>query len=254
MSDDLAIETRGLGKLYGDFAALADLDLRVRRGTLTGFVGPNGAGKTTTFKLLAGLIAPTTGTAAILGFDVQQHPVEVKRRLGIVFDDTGLYEHLTPREFLRFIGGAFGIDRATIADRSARLLDLFSLAEKADALCRELSLGMRKKLELSAALLHDPAVLLLDEPLSGIDPIDARVVKDVLRDRVARGVTVLLSSHVLETIETLCDEVAIVDGGRLVAQGPVADWRDRVKAAPGSSLESIFLALVDSRRERSELW
>ena len=254
MSEVLAIETRGLGKQYGDFVALTDLDLRVRRGAMVGFVGPNGAGKTTTFKLLAGLMTPTTGTAAILGHDVGQHPLAVKRQLGIVFDDTGLYEHLTPSEFLRFIGGAFGLDRATIADRSARLLDLFSLAEKAASLCRELSLGMRKKLELSAALLHDPAVLLLDEPLSGIDPIDARVVKDVLRDRVARGATVLLSSHVLETIETLCDEVAIIDGGRLVAQGPVAGLRDRVRAAPGSSLESIFLALVDSRRERPQLW
>jgi len=254
VSDSLAIETRGLGKSYGDFVALADLDLRVRRGSLTGFVGPNGAGKTTTFKLLAGLMRPTAGTATILGYDVQQHPVEVKRQLGILFDDTGLYEHLTPREFLRFIGGAFGLDPATLVDRSARLLDFLSLADKQDALCRELSLGMRKKLELAAALLHDPALLLLDEPFTGIDPIDARVVKDVLRDRVARGATVLLSSHVLETIETLCDEVAIVDGGRLVAHGPVAGLRDRVQAEPGSSLESIFLALVDTRRERSTLW
>jgi len=254
LSDDLAIETHGLGKSYGDCVALADLDLRVRRGTLTGFVGPNGAGKTTTFRILAGLLRPTSGTGVVLGHDVQRRPVEVKAQLGIVFDDTGLYEHLTPREFLRFIGGAFGLDRRTIADRSVRLLDLFSLADKADGLCRELSLGMRKKLELGAALLHDPALLLLDEPLSGIDPIDARMVKDVLRDRVARGATVLLSSHVLETIETLCDEVAVVDHGRLVAHGPVQGLRDRVHAEPGSSLESVFLALVDSRRERTPLW
>jgi ABC-2 type transport system ATP-binding protein len=243
-----------LTKSYHDLVALAPLDLCIPRGTLAGFVGPNGAGKTTTFRLLAGLLSPTAGRASILGHDVATQPEVAKHHLGIVFDDSGLYDHLTPREFLRFIGGAFGLDRAVIAERTPHLLDVLSLTDKQDTLCRELSLGMRKKLELAAALLHDPGVLLLDEPFSGIDPIDARVVKEVLRDRVDRGATVLLSSHVLETIEAMCDEVTVIDGGNLIAQGPVEGLRERVQAPPGSSLESVFLALVDPRRERAKLW
>ncbi len=250
-----AVEAEGVSKSFGSVTALVEVTLKVRRGCLFGLVGPNGAGKTTMIHILAGLLRPTRGSARVLGFDVTAQALEVKRRLGVVFDEPALYDHLTPQEFLRFVGEAYGLSRREIRLRTARLFELLTLEEKADALCRELSHGMRRKLELAAALLHEPRVLLLDEPLSGIDPIDAAVVKEVLRVQAKRGVTVILSSHVLDVLEPLCDEVGVLHRGRLVAQGDLDALRERVRLGRDDTLEAVFLKLVAApTKDVRRLW
>jgi len=253
---ELAIETAGLTKRFGNVEALVDLTLQVRKGCLFGFLGPNGAGKTTTLRLLTGLLRPTAGSARVLGYDVVVHPLEIKRRIGVVFDEPALYEYLTPREFLRFVGEAYRLPHREIERRSERLLEFLTLTDKADALCRELSHGMRHKLDLAAALLPDPEVLFLDEPLTGIDPIDARAIKEALRTFVRRGGTVFLSSHVLDVVERLCDEVGILHRGRLLAQGDLETLRERVRSGgrEAETLEDVFLRLVGAGPKGGWIW
>jgi len=256
VNPEWAIETEGLTKRFGEVTALLGLSLRVRKGCLFGFLGPNGAGKTTTLRLLTGLLRPTAGSARVLGWDVVRHPLEVKRRIGVVFDEPALYEYLTPREFLAFVGEAYGLPRREIERRTTRLLEFLTLADKADALCRELSHGMRHKLELAAALLPDPEVLFLDEPLTGVDPIDARAIKETLRAFVRRGGTVFLSSHVLDVVERLCDEVGILHRGRLLAQGDLEALRERARSGgrEAETLEDVFLQLVGAGPKEGWLW
>lgn len=235
------IQTIQLTKQYGSLTAVNKLDLQVRSGELFGFLGPNGAGKTTTIRMLTGLLKPTSGSALVAGYDILSEPLKVKGAIGYLAETPFLYEKLTGTEFLRFIGDLYGVPREQIAQRGARLLELFELDTKADALIGSYSHGMRQKIGLASVLLHNPKLIFLDEPTTGLDPRSARIVKDVLRGLVDKGVTVFMSSHILEIVENMCDRVGIIKGGELVSVGTIDELRGRNQ---GSSLEDIFLSLT----------
>jgi ABC-2 type transport system ATP-binding protein len=237
------IVTRGLCKSYGAVAALRGVSFQVHAGEVFGFLGPNGAGKTTTIRILTGLLRPTDGSATVAGFDVVRQPLEVKRRIGYVADGPFLYPKLTGREFLAFIAALYRMDRRTAAAQADELITLFELTDKADELVEGYSHGMRQKLALAAALVHDPQVLFLDEPTSGLDPRSARTVKDLLLGLAQRGRTVFFSTHVLEIAQNMCDRVAIINGGELIAIGTLDELRAQARAGE-ASLEDIFLELT----------
>jgi ABC-2 type transport system ATP-binding protein len=226
-----------------------DLNLTVNQGELFGFLGPNGAGKTTTIRMIVGLLRPSAGTVNVAGYDVQQEPIAVKRMVGYLAQTPLLYERLTGREFLRFLGGLYGLGDKKTDTRTENLLDLMELSEKADQLIKSYSGGMRHKIGLAGALLHEPPVLLLDEPLAGLDPYSARRVKDLLRDLCRRGSTVFLSTHILEIAERVCDRVGILDQGRLVAEGTMEDLRTQAQSSEETTLEDLFLKLTGSETE-----
>jgi len=245
-----AIVCRGLVRRFGAVTAVDGLDLVVPAGVVFGFLGPNGAGKTTTLKMLTGLIRPTSGTAEVAGHDVVREPLEVKRRIGVVPETLALYERLTANEYLELVGRIHGLEPDRIERRRAGLLDSLDLADRANHLAVDYSTGMRKKLALAAALLPSPRILFLDEPFEGIDPVSSRTIKDILRRlAVERGVTVFFSTHIMELVEKLCDEVAIIDRGRLVAQGTLEELREDASAGVSASLEDVFLSLVRARPE-----
>lgn len=237
-----AIETHHLTRRFGEATAVDALDLTVEAGTFFGFLGPNGAGKSTTLEMLTGLLEITSGSAAVLGFDVVRQAVEVKRRIGVVPEELALFDRLTSWEYLSFVGRMYGLDRATIHARSEELLEVMELTDR-KKLIVDYSHGMRKKLAISAALLHDPELLFLDEPFEGIDAVSSRLIKDILGSLLARRVTIFLTSHILETVERLCGEVAILHRGRLVAQGSVEQLRAGRPGGP-ETLEELFLSLV----------
>jgi ABC-2 type transport system ATP-binding protein len=248
---ELAVETEGLRKIYGDVAAVDGLDLCVRSGTLFGFLGPNGAGKSTTIRMLTGLATKTAGRATVLGYDLDRDPVEIKRRIGVVLEELVLFDRLTGEEYLTFVGRMYGLDAPLIRSRSGELLDLMELPRERKKLVVDYSHGMKKKLAFSAAVLHEPRLLFLDEPFEGIDAIAARLIKSLMRSLLDRGVTVFLTSHILEIVEKLCSDIAIIHEGKLVAQGSLAELQrgvavasDRV-AASTATLEEIFLSLVE---------
>jgi ABC-2 type transport system ATP-binding protein len=238
------IRTIGLTKHFGSLEAVRDLSLTIESGELFGFLGPNGAGKTTTVRMLVGLLQPTAGTAIVAGHDVLEEPLEVKRSVGYLAEVPYLYEKLTGAEFLRFVGGLYGLSDSESDERAERLLDLFDLAEKRDQLVQGYSRGMRQKLGLSAALLHEPQVLLLDEPLAGFDPRSAARAKEVLRGLCSRGVAVMMCTHVLEIAERVCDRIGILDEGRLIAVGTMEELRRQAHSAAGATLEELFLRLT----------
>lgn len=244
------VRAAGLSKAYGKLIAVRDVNLEVGAGEVFGFLGPNGAGKTTTIRMLTGLVRPTGGSAQVAGFDVLTESREVKRRVGYVAEAPYLYQKLSGREFLAFMAGLYGVAADVARQRAERLLDLFELADKADALVETYSHGMRQKLALAGAMLHEPPVLFLDEPTSGLDPRSARRVKDLLLALVGRGHTVFLSTHVLEIAEHLCHRVGIIDHGQLIATGTLDELRRQAQREAGS-LEDIFLQLTggDSERE-----
>jgi ABC-2 type transport system ATP-binding protein len=238
-----AIETIGLTRTFGQFTAVDKLDLSVPAGTFFGFLGPNGAGKSTTIKMLTGLIRVSAGEARILGVDIDGDPIEVKRQIGVVPEELALFDRLTGSEYLRFVGRMYGLQKNTIGTRSAELLELMSLHDDPRKLVVDYSHGMKKKLSLAAALIHDPRVLFLDEPFEGIDAVASRMIKDLLESLTVRGVTIFLTSHILEIVEKLCSEVAVIHQGRLVAHGKPKELRKGEQAA---SLEEVFLDLVDA--------
>jgi ABC-2 type transport system ATP-binding protein len=238
------IQTINLTRQFGPLTAVQGLDLQVKTGELFGFLGPNGAGKTTTIRMLLGLLQPTAGTAVVAGHDVQQEPLAVKGAVGYLAEMPYLYDKLTGREFLRFVGGLYGLTDEESDARAERLLALFGLTEKGDQLIESYSHGMRQKIALSSALLHEPRVLLLDEPLSGLDPYSARRVKEVLRELCRRGVTVFLSTHILEIAEKMCDRVGILERGQLIAEGTMEDLRAQAQSPEGATLEDLFLRLT----------
>jgi len=238
------IQTVKLTRHFGSLAAVQDLNLTVEPGELFGFLGPNGAGKTTTIRMLVGLLRPTAGTAIVAGHDVRQEPLAVKRALGYLAQTPLLYERLTGREFLRFVGGLYGLTDETIEARAERLLPLMDLAEKADQPIESYSGGMRHKIGLCGALLHEPRVLVLDEPLAGMDPYGARRIKDLLRELCRQGITVFMSTHILEIAERVCDRVGILDRGRLIAVGTMEELRAQAQSTAETTLEDLFLQLT----------
>lgn len=235
------IQTHGLTKRFGTVVAVDDLNLSVAGGEIFGFLGPNGAGKTTTIRLLVGLLRPTRGRALVGGYDVQQQPLEAKALIGYLPDHPFLYEKLTGREFLRFVARLYEREPAEAGRRTGDLLRLFELEERADDLVQGYSHGMRQKLALAAALLHEPQAFFLDEPTAGLDPRSARQIKDLLRHLAHRGTAVFMSTHILEVAERMCDRVGIIDQGQLIACGTLTDLR---REGRGSTLEEIFLQLT----------
>ncbi len=238
-----ALRVRQLTRRYGSFVAVDHIDLDVPRGAFFGLLGPNGAGKSTSIKMLTGLLAPTEGEIEVLGFPLSTQPLEVKRRIGVVPEDLCLFERLTGAEFLHFAGRMQGLSRAEVARRAQELLELMELERQPRALIVEYSHGMKKKLSLAAALIHSPQMLFLDEPFEGVDALASRTLKDLLSRLTARGMTIFLTSHVLEIVERLCTHVAIIHQGRIVAEGPLDALRQGPEGPP-VSLEAFFISQV----------
>jgi ABC-2 type transport system ATP-binding protein len=243
------IRLEGLTKAYGSFVAVDRLDLHVPRGELFGFLGPNGAGKTTTLRMIAGILRPTAGRIWLGGDDVVAQPMAAKRRLGFIPDRPFVYEKLTGAEFLRFVAGLYGQDGAVVERRIDELLELFELSAWKDELVESYSHGMRQKLIISSALIHRPECIVVDEPMVGLDPKAARLLKEIFRHFVARGGTVLMSTHTLEVAEAMCDRIAIIQNGRIVARGTVDEMRKQT-AAGDASLEELFLKLTGGEAGR----
>lgn len=235
------IRVDGVEKRYGRFQALHPLSLHVRKGEVFGFLGPNGAGKTTTIRMLSGVLTPTNGTIHIDSLDIHAQPVESKRRVGYIPDRPYLYEKLTAREFLMFVGELYGMDRPTIRSRGDELLADNDLLDRADELVEAYSHGMKQRLVLSAALLHDPMLLIVDEPMVGLDPHGARRIKDKFRETADRGRTVFLSTHSLDTAQEVCDRVGILYKGRLVQLGTVTEV---LAKRDSGDLEEAFLQIT----------
>jgi ABC-2 type transport system ATP-binding protein len=241
------IETENLVKKYGEKLAVDDVSFEVRGGEVFGFLGPNGAGKTTTIKMIVGLLQPTAGAVRVAGFDVQARPLQAKAASGYVPDTPNLYPKLSGRELLRFVGDLYELPRGKVDERIDELLRLFDLSEARDDLIDSYSHGMKQKAALAAALIHDPRVLVLDEPTVGLDPKSARLIKDMLRQIADRGSAVFLSTHILEIAERMCDRIGIIDKGRLVAVGTMDELRALGKGE--RSLEDIFLSLTGGAEE-----
>lgn len=237
------IELKGLTKYYGDFAALKSLNLSVPRGMLYGLLGPNGAGKTTALRIIAGILRPSSGKVVVGGFDVGREPELAKRLLGYIPDRPFIYEKLTGGEFLRFVAGLYGQNGAEIDRRIDELLGVWELTAWRDELLEAYSHGMRQKLIISSALIHRPEVIVVDEPLVGLDPKAARMLKDIFRGFVGRGGTILMSTHTLEVAEALCDRIAIIQSGRIRAEGTMDDLR-RESESGDVGLEEVFLKLT----------
>jgi len=237
----IAIETRGLCREFGGRPAVRDLELRIRRGELYGFLGPNGAGKTTTIRMLGGLLRPTRGEIRIDGHDARDGAAHVRRITGLVPDTPPLQDYLTGRQYVAFVASLWRVPATQRDEEAERLFRLFDLADRADDLCKGYSHGMRKKLHVAAVLATRPKVLLLDEPTAGLDPRSARILKDLLRETSARGVTVFLSTHLLETAQEICDRIGILSQGERVAEGTMEELRSR----EDESLERIFLRLTE---------
>jgi ABC-2 type transport system ATP-binding protein len=229
---------RGLAKRYGTKVAVAGVDLDVAGGSFFGLVGPNGAGKTTTLRMATGLLRPDAGSAVVVGVDVWADPVLAKARMGVLPEDLRLFDRLSGAELLEYNGLLRGMEPPTIAARSAELLAVLGLSEAATTMVVDYSQGMKKKIGLACALLHGPRVLFLDEPFESVDPVSARTIRTVLQRFTASGATVIFSSHVMETVEKLCDSVAILHAGRIVTSGPTVD------VCQGRALEDVFFQLV----------
>jgi len=246
--DTPAIRVQQLRKLYNDKAAVDGLNLTVERGSFFGFLGPNGAGKTTTIRMLMGLAIPTEGSIELFGLPMPEHALEIKSRIGLVPDESLLFDALTGAEFLEFVGRMYKLDRAVARERARELLALFELDGAGRKLIGEYSKGMRKRVAMSAALIHRPDLFLMDEPFEGVDAVGARLMKELLIEQVNRGATVFLTSHVLEVVERLCDRVAIINQGQLVLEGSMDELR-----SASESLEDTFVRVVGAERPAEAL-
>ncbi|HEY1239471.1 MAG TPA: ABC transporter ATP-binding protein [Bryobacteraceae bacterium] len=242
-----AILVRDLKKSYGSVAAVNGVDLEVPRGSFFGFLGPNGAGKSTTIRILTGLIPADSGYIEILGLPLAENEIEIKSRIGLVPDESLLFDRLTGAEFLEFVGRMYRLDRRTAIDRATGLLDLLELPNDRK-IVGEYSKGMRKRVAMAAALIHHPDLFLMDEPFEGVDAVGARLMKDILIDQVRRGATVFLTSHVLEVVERLCDHIAIINHGAIVTAGTLEQLR-----SGGESLEDAFVRVVGAERQLERL-
>ncbi len=236
-----AVALRGLTKRFGDKVAVDGIDLDVPPGCFFGLVGPNGAGKTTTLRMVTGLLRPDAGEIVVDGLDVRQEAMAVKARIGVLPEDLLLFERLTGAELLTYAGLLRGLAPDLVDERATELLEVLGLSDDAATLVVDYSHGMHKKIALAAALLHAPRVLFLDEPFEAIDPVSSRVIRSVLEGAVGRGATVVLSSHVMDLVERMCSQVAVMHAGRMMATGPIDDVRR------GASLEDAFVELVGAR-------
>ena len=237
------IQLHELTKRYGDFTAVNALTLEVQKGELFGFLGPNGAGKTTTLRMIAGILVPSSGSVSIAGMDLAADPIAAKSKLGFIPDRPFIYEKLTGGEFLSFVAGLYGQSGEDVERRGRELLALFDLEEWKDELVESYSHGMRQKLIISSAFVHRPEVIVVDEPMVGLDPKAARILKDLFREYVRRGHTIMMSTHTLEVAESLCDRIGIMQNGKLRALGTMDELRAGAVQG-GEALESIFLRLT----------
>lgn len=251
LEDSIVVE--GLTKAFRKTVAVDRLSFRVARGRFFGFLGPNGAGKSTTIKMLTGLLRPSAGEAFIEGLSIAKDPLGVKRIIGVLPEELPLYERLTGEEYLHFAARMHGLSKAEAKGRTDELIEFLSLSDERGKLIVDYSQGMKKKTALAAALIHNPKVLFLDEPLNGIDPISGRIVTDLLQRLAGKGVTLFFTSHVLDVVERLCDEVAIIDRGRIVAKGTLDEIRAQRSVGSDASLEDVFLKLVDANLTRQDL-
>ncbi len=245
------IQTQGLTKNFGALRAVDGLDLDIPQGEFFAFLGPNGAGKTTTIKMLAGLLKPGAGSVRVAGFDIQRDPTAAKRLISYVPDFPFLYDKLTPREFLRFVGELYEMPPADIDRNTGHLFEQFHLTDYHNELIENLSHGTRQRVAIAAGLLHDPRVFIIDEPMVGLDPMHARIVKDEFKARSRAGCTLFLSTHTLSVAEEMADRIGIINHGRLIALGTVDELR-RQNADAGGALEKIFLSLVDAEEKHRE--
>lgn len=244
------IKTRGLTKRFGDTLAVDNLDLNVGAGEIFGFLGPNGAGKTTTINMMIGILMPTAGRVELAEIDVATDPLGAKAIVGYVPDQPNVYEKLTAWEFLMFVANLHEVERGRAERRAKNLLDMFDIIDRADEQLGGFSHGMRQKVVIASALLHEPKILFMDEPTVGLDPTSARLVKDILRELASEGVTVFMSTHILEIAERMCDRVGIIQEGRLLAVGNMDDLRQAaaakgtMKHPEASTLEDLFIELT----------
>lgn len=239
------IEINNLTKRYGTFTALDSLNLKIEKGTVFGFVGQNGAGKSTTFSILATLLSPTSGTAFVNGFNIAKEPKQVRKQIGYMPDFFGVYDHLKADEYLDFYGASYGIDASTRKQLIPQLLELVNLSHKKDSYVDVLSRGMKQRLCLARSLIHDPEVLILDEPASGLDPRARVEMREILKELKTMGKTILISSHILPELAEMCDEIGVIDGGKLVAHGTVAEIQRQLQA------EKLIIVKIHGDREKA---
>ncbi len=237
------IETINLTKNYGNLTAVKNLNLTVNAGEIYGFLGPNGAGKTTTIKMICGLLKPTKGRVKIDGIDISEDPIEAKSKIGLIPDTPNVYPKLTGREFLYFVSDIYDVPKEIAKKRAEEIFEMFDLKDKADELIETYSHGMKQKIVIGAALVHDPSVIILDEPTVGLDPKSAKLVKDLLRALADKGKTVFMSTHILEIAERMCDKVGIINEGTLIAEGTIDELRKKAKDET-ADLEKLFLELT----------
>ena len=244
------VEASELVKEYGNVRALAGLSLRVMPGEVYGLLGPNGAGKTTTLRILSGLDSPTSGTVRVVGYDPVTEGVEVKKRTGYVAESAILYESLTPREYFEFVASTRKLDGGVVK-RASTLADVFDLGSHYDVPIGALSLGTKQKIAVIASIMHSPPLLLLDEPLNGLDAKSGRILKELILLHVESGGSVVFSTHIMEVAETMCTRIGIVNSGRIIAEGTMADLR-KLSGKQDSSLEELFLKLTDEEKSVAE--
>ena len=238
------IKLKDLTKRYSDIMAVDNINLFIPKGEIFGFIGPNGAGKTTTINMLGGILAPTSGTVAICGIDMEENPEKAKSKIGFIPDRPYLYEKLTGMEFLRFTADLYGVDEDAFLRKAREKLEMFSLTDWSDELIESYSHGMKQRLVMAAALLHDPEVIIVDEPMVGLDPVAINMVKDLFQRLAKQGVTVFMSTHTLKVAEDICDRIGVIHKGSLIALGTTEDLKRDAHAAE-ADLEQVFIRLTE---------
>jgi len=237
------IELKDLTKKYVDFTAVNNLNLSIQKGEIFGFIGPNGAGKTTTIKMLSGVLEPTSGSIMIAGISMKDHPEKAKSKIGFIPDRPYLYEKLTGMEFLKFVADLYGVDSNIFSEKAGQHLKMFSLLDWSNELIESYSHGMKQRLIMAAALLHDPEVIIVDEPMVGLDPVAIMMVKDLFQNLAKQGVTVFMSTHTLKIAEDICDRIGIIHKGHLIATGTTEDLQREAQISD-ADLEQVFLNLT----------
>jgi ABC-2 type transport system ATP-binding protein len=242
------ISIQNVTKKFGEFVAVDNLNLEIKSGEFFGFLGPNGAGKTTTIKMITGIYAPTKGKIFIDGFDIQKNPVEAKVRIGYIPDEPFLYDKLTGIEYLYFSGGLYSIDKQALKSRIDEIIELLELGEWIYKLTEEFSRGMRQRIAIASALLHNPKVIVIDEPIVGLDPVSASIVKKILRQKANEGASIFMSTHLLSIAEELCDRIAIIKNGKLIFESDAVMLKE-LKESHDGRLESLFIELMKEEKE-----